>query len=56
MEIIFGIFGEYGKKNPCETVPEGGMRQGARPTPLGAPLTLVGPHKAVDALLRPQES
>ena len=42
MEIIFRIFGEYGKENPRETVPEGGTRHGARPTHLGAPLTLVG--------------
>ena len=31
----FGIFGEYGKKNPRETVPEGGTRQGGAPHPTG---------------------
>jgi len=37
-------------------VPEVATRQGARLAPLGAPLTLVSPCKAVDALLWPQES
>ena len=39
---FFGIFMIFGKKNPREMVPEVATRQGARPTPLGAPLTLVG--------------
>ena len=34
-EIIFGIFGKYGKKTPRETVPEGGTRQGRAPDPRG---------------------
>ena len=38
---IFGIYMIFGKKNPRETVPEVGTRQGVRSTPLGAPLTLV---------------
>ena len=42
MEIVFGIFREYEKKNPRETVPEGATRQGARPRGVGVPLTLVG--------------
>ena len=40
-ENIFGIFGEFRKKNQHETVPEVATRQGDAPAPLGAPLTLV---------------
>ena len=35
---------------------QGRHEAGGAPHPLGAPLTLVGPRKAVDALLWPQES
>ena len=35
MENIFGIFGEFRNKNPRETVPEGGTRQGGAPHPPG---------------------
>ena len=47
---FFGIYMIFGKKNPCETVPEGATRQGARPWPSWPP------RKAVGALLSPQES
>ena len=36
-ENIFGIFGEFRKKNQRETVTEGGMRQGAPHPPGRAP-------------------
>ena len=38
---FFGIYVIFGKKNQRETMPEGAMRQGARPRGVGAPLTLV---------------
>ena len=41
MEIFFGIYMIFWKKNPRETVPEVAMRQGAR-LPPGNALTLVG--------------
>ena len=40
----------FGKKNPCEAMPEGAKRQGARPGPSWPP------HKEVDGLVWPQES
>ena len=45
----------FEKWNRRETMLEGPTRQG-RPREAGAPLTLLGPRKAVDALLLPQES
>ena len=38
---FFGIYMIFGKKNPRETMLGWPTRQGARPTPLGAPLNLV---------------
>ena len=40
----------FGKKNQCETMPEGATRQGVRPGPSSPP------RKAVGALLSLQES
>ena len=33
----------FGKKNPCETMPKGGMRQGAHPYPRGHPVRRLMP-------------
>ena len=38
---FFGIYVIFGKKNQCETMPEGAPRQGARPRGSGAPWALV---------------
>ena len=38
---FFGIYVIFGKKNQCETMPEGTMRQGARPRGSGVPWALV---------------
>ena len=46
----------FGKKNQRETVPEGARDRGARPREADVPWTLLGPRKAVDTLLLPQES
>ena len=31
MEIFFGIYVDFGKKNQCKTMPEGATRQGGTP-------------------------
>ena len=41
MEIYFGIYVIFGKKNQGETMPEGATRQGARPRGSGTPWALV---------------
>ena len=43
MEFIFGIFGKFRKKNPCETVPEVATRQGRAPDPHGPPVRRLMP-------------
>ena len=37
MELIFGIFGKFRKKNPRETVPEVATGQGGAPAPWARP-------------------
>ena len=54
-ELFWNIY-DFGKKNQRETVPEGATRQGGASQGAGAPLTLVGICKAVDALLFLQEN
>ena len=56
MEIFFGIYVIFGKKNQLETMPEGATRQGRAPGGQACPGPSWPPRKAVDALLSPQES
>ena len=54
-ELFWNIW-DFPEEESTRNSVRGGHKTGGAPTPLGAPGTLLGHRKAVDALFLPQES